>query len=595
MSNPPVIQRITDLTIMDTVIRIAKRSQLGEVASLEECKICLKPVWFTAFFDGTGNNYKKDGNGLTDLGKTNYSNVAKLWQFGHGGDGSSYPRTTAAYIEGVGTPCPKVGDTGEGLDKALGMAAASNGEKRIDWMLRELKRAVDKQQRQVRQINLAVFGFSRGATQARAFVRMLTEKRPHVATLAIKDGNRLLWHETNSKGEYPELVVYFMGLFDTVASVGYGGSTLEKAASYALPIAGAVLGGAPGAIAGAVGGATLKAIDDGGHAAWANDLRIPGYVRRCVHFVASHEVREKFPCDSVRQNLALPSNCVEVFYPGMHSDVGGGYSRSAQEGRSNELANVALNNMFIEAWRAGVPLMEPSAVMADAGGLFEISEALERAWNNYMSQNDEGSKEGPPGGDGLQANIIWHMNRYYQWRESRRRRLNDGRLKKEGVDPYMAITDKEWSDDVEQLARTMTGYLTAQFMVSDQQKAIFNAYQVKNCWLGKQPDDIRRRFDLFFDHYVHDSIAGFKQQMAESEVGPAERSRWFVNRQYFVGKQGSKSLYWQYAGDKAESSGAKEGARTSSSETENNEERAAAAAHRKLYRQQHEGLNWRGG
>jgi hypothetical protein len=445
------------------------------------------------------------------------------------------------------------------------MAAASNGEKRIDWMLRELKRHVDTQQRQVSQINLAVFGFSRGATQARAFVRMLTEKRPHVATLATKDGNRLLWHETNSKGEYPELVIYFMGLFDTVASVGYGGSTLEKTLPRVLSAGGPLS---------ALAGVALKAIDGGGHAAWANDLTVPDAVRRCVHFVASHEVREKFPCDSLRRNLgSINSNHIEVFYPGMHSDVGGGYSHSAQEGRSNELANVALNNMFIEAWRAGVPLKEPSAVMADAGGLFEISEALEQAWNSYMGPNGKSYSGSPPSSDTLETNIIWHMNHYYAWRESRRCRLKDGRLKPAGgVDPYMAMTDKAWSEDVEKLVqdRAHPGVFTHK--PTQQEQAILDAYDANANNAGKatpaagqQAGGIKKAFDLFFDHYVHDSIAGFKQQMAESHVEFAEKSRWSVNRQYFMGQyskdgqegHGTRSLYWRYEGNQAAFSGTK--------------------------------------
>jgi hypothetical protein len=382
----------------------------------------------------------------------------------------------------------------------------------------------------VNQVNVAVFGFSRGATEARAFVRMLTEQ------LAENIGGRLWWRRPNMKGTRPEVVVYFMGILDTVSSTGFGGSNFERQVEYGL---GPLLGG------------YLYYIDGGGHAAWANDLRIPEYVRQCVHFVASHECREKFPGDSVREDKTLPSNCVEIFYPGMHSDIGGGYTRNSQEGRTNELANVPLNNLFIEAWKAGVPLKAPSEVMAESGSLFAISPELEDLWNVYMAQGNDQASGPAPGGNRLETNVIWHMNRYYQWRASRSRRLHDGRLKPPGgVDHYMAITDGEWNDDTDQIRRMAGGFLTA--TISDQMKAIDAATRVTGNWLGALDPVLRQKFDRFFDVYVHDSIAGFKNQMADSYVSIAEGSRWTISRRYFMGKRGKKFLYWTYAGDKAE-------------------------------------------
>ncbi|KAG1085887.1 hypothetical protein G6F57_019154 [Rhizopus arrhizus] len=60
-----------------------------------------------------------------------------------------------------------------------------------------------------------------------------------------------------------------------------------------------------------------------GHGGWATaeDLRIPADVRRCVHMVAAHEVRGSFPVD-----LVDGANCEQIIYPGVHSDVGGGYT-----------------------------------------------------------------------------------------------------------------------------------------------------------------------------------------------------------------------------------------------------------------------------
>ncbi len=533
MTNPPVVRRIASITPAENVIRSANREMLDPML-IEACKECPKPVWFTAFFDGTGNNFTADGGGLKDPIQTKYSNIAKLAQFAMPKDTQ---RAVMSYVEGVGTPCEKVGDTGKGLDGALGMAAAAKGEDRIRWMLGQLEQHVARNMKAVSQINVAVFGFSRGATEARAFVRMLTE------SLAENIGGRLWWRQTNMKGLRPEVVVYFLGILDTVSSTGFGGSRLESVVEVGSFV-----------VLGPAGGGALYAIDKGGHAAWANDLRIPDYVRRCVHYVASHEVREKFPSDSVREDQKLPSNCTEVFYPGMHSDVGGGYEHVSQEGRSNQLANVPLNNMFIEAWKAGVPLKPPAEVMASAGDLFEISAELEDLWNVYMGEGVKGVGAAPSA-DRLEGQVVWHMNRYYQWRASRSRRLADGRLKPPGgVDAHMAITDREWNEDVDMLRRAAGGFLTR--TITDQEHAIDDAVKVTGNWLGSIDPALRAKFDRFFDLYVHDSIAGFKKQMEDGHVGFAEDSRWSVNRRYFVGKRGSKFLYWCYAGNKAEQAAA---------------------------------------
>jgi hypothetical protein len=288
----------------------------------------------------------------------------------------------------------------------------------------------------------------------------------------------------------------------------------------------------------------MREVDKGGHAVWAQDLAIPEYVDRCVHFVAGHEVREKFPGDSVRQNKTLPSNCVETVYPGMHSDVGGGYgpaNDSYQEGRANELARIPLCHMYIEAFKAGVPLDLPAQVLARSGALFNISSELESAFNGYMGAAPEWIHER------IESAIVWHMNRYYEWRESRRRRMGDRRLIPVKVDPYMHVTDAEWEVDVLAIARGRTGFFRGGTGV--QESAIFDAYQRK--LVGSMKPGERKEFDLLFDKYVHDSIAGFKKQMKEasSALGMTELSRWSINRKYFMGRRGNRFLFWRYESD----------------------------------------------
>lgn len=57
-----------------------------------------------------------------------------------------------------------------------------------------------------------------------------------------------------------------------------------------------------------------------------DDETYGGLIKKCVHLVSGHEQRLCFPLDSVRRaNGKYPPCATEVVYPGMHSDIGGGY------------------------------------------------------------------------------------------------------------------------------------------------------------------------------------------------------------------------------------------------------------------------------
>lgn len=534
MTNP-TIRRLSDVTKHEKIARNIYRAELGKIEMVKDLTACRKPVWISCFFDGTGNNYEQDGNGTLNPEKEKYSNIAKLGRFAHEASNAK-TQTYALYAPGVGTPFPEIGDSGGGIDKALGMASAAKGQARITWMLERVKQRIDMHMPHVNQINLAVFGFSRGAAQARAFVRQL-------AAQCYRQGDdQLIW--TKSGGFIqPKLVVYFLGIFDTVASVGFGGSRLETDLKYYL---GPVLGGA------------LSLVDDGGHADWAGDLRIPSYVRFCEHYVAAHEVREKFPSDSIRIDQSIASNCRETFYPGAHSDVGGGYDDMNQEGRSNELSRIPLCNMYLSAYAAGVPFKPPEEVLQDFGSLFKITNELQRCFEAYMGHV---SADGP-----LEKQVISHMNSYYHWRWGRTERQRAARKEREAIiakgqsvmyatpDEYMTITDREWERDVQNIAEKKTGFFRSS--TEPLEDVIYDA------WRGKlrksMPVAERNLFDKFFDRYVHDSVAGFKNQMSDSYIGFVEASRWSRNRQYFMGKRGKKFLYWRYEGLKPAAGGVKE-------------------------------------
>jgi hypothetical protein len=77
-----------------------------------------------------------------------------------------------------------------------------------------------------------------------------------------------------------------------------------------------------------------NAVGFSGHSNWAlaSDLPIHREVKNCVHYVALHELRSNFPSDSigVGPEGKIPEGCHELFCPGAHSDVGGGYAGGMQ-------------------------------------------------------------------------------------------------------------------------------------------------------------------------------------------------------------------------------------------------------------------------
>ena len=233
-----------------------------------------------------------------------------------------------------------------GPESTLGDAFGKGGEKRINYALTQFDDRIAKAEalahnptNKIIGIHVAIFGFSRGATEARAFALRLHRRM---------EGSGTIWRLKDKR--YP-LRIYFMGLFNTVASVGVSNTMRNpekrrafRGAGAAIPVLGPL-----------AGPALVDAVLDHsealkGHNGWAAELRIPPSVEQCFHYTAAHEVRESFPLDTVRVAVSskaatpsiYPASCTEVVYPGMHSDVGGGYAPGEQgrqfEDRSPTLA-----------------------------------------------------------------------------------------------------------------------------------------------------------------------------------------------------------------------------------------------------------------
>ncbi len=67
------------------------------------------------------------------------------------------------------------------------------------------------------------------------------------------------------------------------------------------------------------------------------DMVIDERIKMCVHHVAGNELRFAFPVDLIHKGngqIANP-NWKELVYPGMHSDVGGGYTPGVRNVNDN--------------------------------------------------------------------------------------------------------------------------------------------------------------------------------------------------------------------------------------------------------------------
>ncbi|KAF6681221.1 DUF2235 domain-containing protein [Pantoea agglomerans] len=378
---------------------------------------CCKTLHISLFFDGTGNNLNND---LLLSDPKHPTNIARLFRATIGtGTAGGVPTDGQAtllddaedgegkyfkfYMPGVGTSFPEVNDPDY---STMGLVGAAKGEERINWALLRIidvlkfsateKWLTTAESRQslsnmstswnrlwfggshnryeefcrllndlapklkplltqpepgkpkVLGIKLYVYGFSRGAAAARTFVRWLSELLPPPKAEGENPPQCLQIGEM----QLP-VSVEFLGLLDTVASVGV---------AHVVPIA-------------------------EGHMSWADgtmelpdDKTYGGLIKKCVHLVSGHEQRLCFPLDSVRRgNGKFPPYATEVVYPGMHSDLGGGYPPGDQGKANGEddallLSQIALHDMYASAFSSGAPLKVSPAILPQ-----ELNQQLWRA------------------------------------------------------------------------------------------------------------------------------------------------------------------------------------------------------------------------
>ncbi|WP_046166728.1 T6SS phospholipase effector Tle1-like catalytic domain-containing protein [Chromobacterium vaccinii] len=343
-----------------------ERGECKSIMDRIRCRLCVK---ISIYFDGTGNNLYDQQAKPPE--KQAISNIGRLYLASIDDKSQDAFRV---YVPGVGTSFrSEFSGVGEDKGGKLGLAFGKGGEMRLAHGLRAVTDILDIKygdgaMKHIPVIQVDVFGFSRGATLARAFVLLLLKEQ-----CRILDDGSVEWK--SHFGKWVPLEINFLGIFDTVASVG-----------------------GPGL-----------------HAGWASDLRIPPQVKRCVHLVSAHEVRRAFPLDSIAHDGAYPNNSEEVVYPGVHSDVGGGYYPNEQ-GRSNDLAKIPLREMYLEAIKAGVPLLSLKEIDPKVRPEFYLSD--DSCVDSYLAYREALTNSG---GD-LINQIQAHRSPLFRWRGELARR-----------------------------------------------------------------------------------------------------------------------------------------------------------------------------
>jgi uncharacterized protein (DUF2235 family) len=496
---------------------------------------CHGQVFAGFFFDGTGNNDKwiEKGHTFTQRARNKHSNIARLWDVHLEKPREGFFRF---YVPGVGTPFDAIGDTTACVTDIAGSGFAYMGANRICWAITSLLGAVhhyltgneilpadelrtlvalmssemltlpvtptesilrwrmltglrqkianvvEANPRKIRQINVSIFGFSRGAAEARACAHWLHQ----------------IFEDESGAFEIASIPIRigFMGIFDTVAAVGVGDIT---------PV-------------------TF------GHMAWASGTQsIHPVVEECAHFIALHEQRASFPLESA-------TGRGNVGYPGMHSDVGGGYwpgeqgKSMASWGASPHLSQIPLMDMHFAALKAGVPLLtiEEISAMPELLDSFATDEKVLRLYNKWLETN------AIPAGTVTEFTQA-HTNQYLRWRGSLhvpgQPRLDSKRFFKESIgadttdlaeaDKNLGIMLRAWQERqaanatvrgrVTEIAKEIVHVLApGGRLFTDGGKDPLSSYEARFLAVMTKGDLPPQASIGLFEEYVHDSRAGFR-------------------------------------------------------------------------------------
>lgn len=493
-----------------------KPSRPAQYANAAACEITIQ---VGIFFDGTGNNL------YAHKGKKGHSNVARLYEvYPHRPDKGMH----AVYIPGLGQPFVLIN---EGTESVLGSAFAKGGDSRIMVALLRIFNALHRglfgtelfssavitalctsspskgDKRVLRSLGLTgslvaddgamrgpflnvcidsirnrmkttraakvcecvldVFGFSRGATEARVFCHWLSDFLTRTGLADIPCRFR------------------FLGLMDTVASVGIWEGVKND-----------------------------QLRTTGGHSNWATPeaMWVLPQVENCVHLIAMHELRKNFPLDTVQFDRGLPPNCLEFAYPGSHSDIGGGYEPGelgVSVDDSLKLSQIPLNHLYDCAVSAGVPLSKDRST-AD----FSIHDDLLTAYKRFIDASTDTARSL---GDWMLPYLVWRWQVRKEFEKTGQVTRADSAHRS-----YLIAANRQFcaADEELQMNVTLSSKILKKKRPYDRdgnQATVFS--------LEPEAPELRARvvsqpkisplLAAFFDNFVHDSVAGFRKQLVE--------------------------------------------------------------------------------
>ena len=284
------------------------------------------------FFDGTCNNKynsmytphnRSSTNGFAKAGKRkvrigddcdgsyegDLTNIAKLWETY---TSSKEKRIDRVYIEGPGTEAP-VKDMKSPYRDAEGWVSSNQDDvtagfaygikdtgifakleracKLVTAKAAMLTKGLDARQGVVLRLDL--FGFRRGAAEARLFVNMIGKSPSAYTENRDADLDDALFR---SMGMRVNIEVRFMGLFDTVLSYDNESWIIPNFDKYESRY----------------------------------DLQIGDKVKKAIHLVAADEYRKYFSLTTI-DSAIKQGRGIEMVLPGAHSDIGGGYAEIVVE------------------------------------------------------------------------------------------------------------------------------------------------------------------------------------------------------------------------------------------------------------------------
>lgn len=304
------------------------------------------------FFDGTLNNRTNTARRLQDsriLDGSNkdgsssyanyYSNVAIMEIINARKDKAKHE--VSVYVEGIGTQDFKEGatkkdwrgnivplsDAENGNDDATGYALGSGPTGITSKVIKgfgQLREGIAQaygskktEKEYVEKLIIDVSGFSRGAAAARHFISRCDKE--------LKTG----WLNQGA----PVLEINFVGLYDTVSSFesvkGVGG----EAAMYLARLR---LVPGPGGIPIPLNPHMFSNDNIFGDDVLQLGLNLGDVPKKVVHLTAQDEYRENFSLTNINTTLAAHRG-VEVSLPGVHSDIGGGYTEGDPHNPHREL------------------------------------------------------------------------------------------------------------------------------------------------------------------------------------------------------------------------------------------------------------------